>query len=54
MVRKPWGEVYDWFGDNGHDSFTENRDDQGGWAPREAITNALRHLGVLPTVVTGQ
>lgn len=48
------GEVYDWFRDNGHDSFTENRDDQGGWAPREAITNALRHVGRLPTVVTGQ
>ena len=47
------GEVYDWFRDNGHDTYTENRDDQGGWAPREAITNALRHLGRKPTVVTG-
>ena len=46
------GEVYDWFRDN-DDCYTENRDDQGGWAPREAITNALWRLGRLPTVVTG-
>lgn len=46
------GEVYDWFRDHGHDRFTESRDDRGGWAPREDITNALRHLGRLPTVVT--
>jgi len=46
------GEVYGWFSDHGHDNFTENRDDQGGWAPREEIIKALRHLGRLPTNVT--
>ena len=25
--------------------------DQGGWAPREQITEALQDLGLLPTVV---
>jgi hypothetical protein len=44
-------EGYSWFGDHGHDRFTENRDDQGGWAPREKIIEALRDLGLLPTVV---
>ncbi|MBY0460684.1 MAG: hypothetical protein K2V38_25480, partial [Gemmataceae bacterium] len=47
------GEVYDWFRDHGHDRYTESRDDQGGWAPREAITEALLHLGRLPRVITG-
>ena len=46
------GEVYDWFSNHGHDNFTENLDDRGGWAPREVIINALRHLGRLPTTVT--
>jgi hypothetical protein len=45
------GEVYSWFSDNGHDRFTENTDDQGGYAPRENITEALQDLGLLPTVV---
>ena len=40
-----------WFGDNGHDRYTENRDDQGGWAPKGQITEALRELGLLPAVV---
>lgn len=44
-------EVYAWFGDNGRDRYTENRDDQGGWAPRERITEALRELGLLSAVV---
>jgi hypothetical protein len=44
-------EVYRWFSDHGHDSFTESRDDQGGWAPRENITEALYDLGLLPSVV---
>jgi hypothetical protein len=44
-------QVYRWFGDQGHDGYTENRDDQGGWAPREQITEALQDLGLLPTVV---
>ena len=44
-------EVYSWFSDNGHDRFTANVDDQGGWAPREAIVTALQDLGFLPTVV---
>jgi len=45
------GEVYSWFGDNGKDRFTENRDDQGGYAPKEEIIEALQDLGLLPTVV---
>ena len=43
-------EVYSWFSDHSHDQFTENRDDQGGWA-REIITDALQELGLLPSVV---
>lgn len=45
------GEVYSWFSDNGHDRFIENRDDQGGWAPREAIIEALQDLGLIPHFV---
>jgi hypothetical protein len=44
-------EVYSWFCDNGLDRFTENKDDQGGWAPNEKILEALKALGLLPTVV---
>jgi hypothetical protein len=44
-------EVYSWFSDHGQDRFIENRDDQGGWAPREAIIEALQDLGLLPTAV---
>lgn len=44
-------EVYSWFSDNGQDRYIENRDDQGGYAPREAITLALTDLGFLPTAV---
>lgn len=44
-------EVYSWFGDHGHVRFTENRDDQGGYAPKENITEALHELGLLPSVV---
>jgi hypothetical protein len=44
-------EVYSWFSDNGYDRFIENRDDQGGYAPRENITEALQDLGLLPSVV---
>jgi hypothetical protein len=44
-------DVYSWFSDNGHDRFIENRDDQGGWAPRENITEALQDLGLLPAAV---
>jgi hypothetical protein len=29
----------------------KNRDDQGGYAPKEKITEALQHLGLMPTVV---
>lgn len=47
-------EVYSWFSDNGRDRYTENRDDQGGWAPKEQITEALQDLGLLPTVVVGE
>ena len=44
-------EVYSWFGDNGQDRFTENRDDQGGYADREKITEALQALGLLPSMI---
>ncbi len=44
-------EVYSWFSDNGLDQFTENKDDQGGFAPREKIVEALQALGLMPTVV---
>lgn len=46
-------EVYAWFSDHGHDRYIENRDDQGGYAPREAIIEALTDLGLLPTAVVG-
>ena len=45
------GEVYEWFSDNGHHRYIENRDDQGGYADREAIIEALQDLGLLPSVV---
>jgi hypothetical protein len=44
-------EVYSWFSDNGHDRYMENRDDQGGYAPKEAILEALHELGMLPTLI---
>jgi len=44
-------EVYSWFSDHGHDRYAENRDDQGGYAPKEKITEALQDLGLLPTLV---
>jgi len=42
------GEVYSYFSDNGHDEFIENRDDRGGWAPREKLIEALEALGLYP------
>lgn len=44
-------EVHSWFRDNDQDCHTESSDDQGGWAPREAITEALTDLGLLPRIV---
>ena len=44
-------EVYSWFSDNGHDQFTENRDDQGGWASKEKIIEALQSLGLMPNLI---
>ncbi len=44
-------EVYSWFSDNGHDRYTENRDDGGGYASNEAILEALHELGLLPTLI---
>ena len=44
-------EVYGWFSDHCLDQFTENKDDQGGFAPREKIVEALQALGLMPTVV---
>ena len=40
-------EVYRYFSDNGEDRYIENRDDQGGWAPREALVEALIEIGLL-------
>jgi hypothetical protein len=44
-------EVYSWFSNHCLDQFIENRDDRGGWAPREKIVEALQALGLMPTVV---
>jgi hypothetical protein len=44
-------EVYSWFNDHDMERFTDNEDDQGGWAPREKIVEALQALGLMPTVV---
>ena len=44
-------EVFSWFSDNGHDRFTENRDDQGGYTDRENIMEALQSLGLLPSMI---
>ena len=40
-------EVYGHFSDNGDYKYIENRDDQGGFAPREAIVEALTDMGLL-------
>lgn len=45
------GEVYSWFSDHGHDRCIENRDDGGGWAPEQKIIEALKDLGLMPTLV---
>lgn len=48
-LTEGWEEaVYRWFSDNGCDEYIENRDDQGGWAPREAISRVLQKLGLIP------
>lgn len=44
-------EVYSWFSDHCQDRYIENRDDQGGYAPREKLVEALQDLGLLPSVV---
>jgi hypothetical protein len=44
-------EVYAYFSNNGLDEYTVNRDDRGGWAPREKIVEALKAMGLLPTLV---
>jgi hypothetical protein len=41
-------KVYTWFSDNGHDEFIEDRDDRGGWAPRQKIIEALEALRLVP------
>ncbi len=41
------GEVYQHFSDTNQCRYTENRDDQGGWAPREVLVEALIELGLL-------
>lgn len=47
-------EVFSWFSDHNQDRYTANVDDQGGWAPREAIVEALQDLGLLPTVLVAK
>ncbi len=44
-------KVYSWFCDHGQDRYIENRDDQGGHAPRDAILAALHDLGLVSNVV---
>jgi hypothetical protein len=44
-------KAYAWFCDHGQDRYIANPDDQGGHAPREAILEALRDLGLAPNVV---
>lgn len=44
-------EVYSWFHDNGLELCTENRDDQGGYADKEQLLEALEDLGLLPDSV---
>ena len=46
-LPKGWAaEVYDWFGDNGLDRYTEDQCNRGGRAPKDAILEALRSLGM--------
>jgi hypothetical protein len=40
-------DVYRHFSDTNQYRYTENRDDQGGWAPREALVEALIEMGFL-------
>ena len=40
-------EVYAYFSDNGQHEYVEKRDDQGGWAPRAKLVEALREMGLL-------
>ena len=42
------GEVHSWFEEHGQDCHTESRDDRGGYAPREALLEALEGLGLVP------
>ena len=48
------GEVHSWFEEHGQDCHTVSRDDRGGYAPQEAITEALTDLGMLPRIVVGK
>ena len=41
-------EVDSWFSDHGRDRYLENRDNVGGWAPREKLIEALEALGLCP------
>ena len=48
------GEVHSWFEEHGHKEYVENCDDRGGYAPREALMEALTDLGLLPRIVVGK
>lgn len=43
--------MYSWFSNNCKDRYIESRDDAGGWAPEEAIIEALTDLGLWPDLI---
>jgi hypothetical protein len=46
-------EVFGWFENQSLNRYTENRDDQGAWAPKDQIVAALTDLGLMPAAVVG-
>ena len=44
-------EIYSWFSDHGEERLIENRDDQGAWAPKTEIIEALQALGLWADVL---
>ena len=39
--------MYEWFEEHGRQEYVESRDDRGGYAPREALLEALEGLGLV-------